>query len=218
MLDPFCGCGTSIDAAQRLHRRWIGIDITYIAIDLIRKRLLHTYGQSITSSYRVNGIPSDVSSAWALFEQSPFDFERWAVSLINAEPNAKQVGDKGVDGVARFPVDAKGRLGKVLVSVKGGKTVTPAFVRDLDGTINAQRAAMGVLISQVPASRGVLDAINHGGTYKHPANGQIFPRLQHVTIADLLAGRRPQMPSTVLPYIPASQLVVPTESTPMFDL
>lgn len=217
ILDPFCGCGTSIDAAQRLSRQWIGIDITYIAIDLITKRLIHTYGKSITSSYRVNGIPSDVSSAQALFEQSPFDFERWAVSLINAEPNARQVGDKGVDGVARFPVDAKARLGKVLVSVKGGKIVTPAYVRELDGTINAQGGAMGVLITQVPATRGVLDAIDHGGTYTHPANGQVFPRLQHVTIADLLAGRGPQMPSTVLPYIPASQLVISTESESLFD-
>jgi DNA modification methylase len=204
VLDPFCGCGTTVDAAQRLNRKWIGMDVTYIAIDLISKRLRHTYGNGITDSFDVYGIPSDVASAQALFNHSPFDFERWAVSLINAEPNAKQVGDRGIDGIARFPLDTK-RLGKVLVSVKGGKNVAPTFVRDLDGTVNAQNAEMGVLITMVEASRGVREAIDHGGTWTHPANGEVFPRLQHVTIAELLAGRVPKMPGTILPYITAPQ-------------
>jgi SAM-dependent methyltransferase len=120
-LDPFCGCGTTVDAAQRLERQWIGIDITYIAVDLITKRLRHNYGDNIIETFQVNGIPRDLASASALFAQSAFDFERWAVSLIGAEPNQKQVGDKGIDGVARFPMGTKGQLGRVLVSVKGGK-------------------------------------------------------------------------------------------------
>jgi len=109
VLDPFCGCGTTIDAAVRLNRRWLGIDITYIAVDLIEKRLRHAHGEGITDTYSVKGIPRDMGGAYALFSQSPFDFERWAVSLVNAQPNQKQVGDKGIDGVARFPTDSKGK-------------------------------------------------------------------------------------------------------------
>jgi site-specific DNA-methyltransferase (adenine-specific) len=212
VLDPFCGCGTTVDAAQRLGRKWIGIDITYIAVDLISKRLRHTYGNSVMETVDVDGIPKGVTGARALFAKSPFDFERWAVSLINAEPNQKQVGDKGIDGVARFPLGAKGQLGRVLVSVKGGKTLNPSMVRDLSGTVDTQKAAMGVLITLELATKGVKDAIDHGGVYKHPANGQAYPRLQHITIAELLDGKKPQMPGTVLPYIAAEKLTVQEES------
>src|SRR5207245_1241226 len=126
----------TIDAAQRAGRRWTGIDITFIAIDLIEKRLRHAYGESVSSRYTVLGIPRDLGAAHALFGNSPFDFERWAVSLINAQPNEKQVGDKGVDGVARFYLE-KSTIGRVLVSVKGGRIVGPQFVRDLIGTVES---------------------------------------------------------------------------------
>ncbi len=202
VLDPFCGCGTTIDAAQRLGRKWIGIDVTYIAIDLITKRLSHTF-PGIDGSYAVHGIPRDVGAARALFTHSPFDFERWAVSLVSAQPNEKQVGDKGIDGVARFHLGPRGEVGRLLVSVKGGKTVNPTAVRDLGGTIAAQKAQMGILITLAEPSRGVLDAVNHGGTYTWPVNGQAFPRLQAITIAELLAGKRPDMPGMLLPYIQA---------------
>ena len=102
VLDPFCGCGTTVDAAQRLGRRWIGIDITHLAIDVITKRLLHTYSSAAFDSIELAGIPKDLGGAHALFDRSPLEFERWAVSMVNAEPNQKHVGDKGVDGVARF--------------------------------------------------------------------------------------------------------------------
>lgn len=217
MLDPFCGCGTSVDAAERLNRHWIGIDITYIAVDLITKRLRHTYGDSILKTFDVPyGIPKDVTAARALFAQSPFEFERWAVSLINAEPNQKQVGDKGIDGVARFPLGVKGQLGRVLVSVKGGKTLNPSMVRDLSGTVDTQKAAMGVLITLEPATKGVQDAIDHGGVYKHPANAQTYPRLQQITVTELMDGKRPQMPPTVLPYIAASKLAATADEETLF--
>lgn len=215
VLDPFCGCGTTVDAAQRQGRKWIGIDITYIAIDLIIKRLRHTYGDSVLDTFEVKGIPSDVASARALFARSPFDFERWAVSLINAEPNQKQVGDKGIDGVARFPLGVKGQLGRVLVSVKGGKTLNPGMVRDLKGTLDTQKGAMGILITLEPATKGVQEEIDKGGVYTHPANNQKFPRLQHLTIAELLDGKKPTMPATVLPYIAAEKLDQPAD-VPLF--
>jgi site-specific DNA-methyltransferase (adenine-specific) len=211
ILDPFCGCGTTVDAAQRLNRKWIGIDVTYIAVDLIVKRLRHTYGNSIAQTFDVDGIPRGMEGAHALFEKSPFDFERWAVSLIGAQPNEKQVGDKGIDGVARFRLDSKNKFGKILVSVKGGKTLNPGMVRDLSGTVEAQKAQMGILITLEPATKGVRDAINHGGNYVHPANNQPFPKLQHITVGELLDGNRPKMPPTTLPYIAAGKLQQPVD-------
>jgi hypothetical protein len=211
VLDPFCGCGTTIDAAQRLGRQWIGIDITFIAVDLIEKRLRHAFGESMAGTYEVNGIPRDLASATALFKHSPFDFERWAVSRINAQPNLKQVGDKGVDGVARFYLDKKTN-GRILVSVKGGKTVGPQYVRDLIGTVETQKAQMGVLITMTEPTQGVLDAVNHGGVYTWPVNTQVYPRVQVITIADLIHGRRPNMPPPILPYIQAARAEQPTSS------
>jgi site-specific DNA-methyltransferase (adenine-specific) len=205
ILDPFCGCGTAVDAAQRLNRQWIGIDITYIAIDLIEKRLQHTFGSSISGTYEVHGIPSDLDSAQALFQDSAFDFERWAVSLVGAQPNEKQVGDRGIDGVGRFANDAKGGIGRLLVSVKGGKTVTPQFVRDLIGTVQTERADMGLLITMAQPSRGVLEAINRGGTYVWPLNGATFDRFQVITVDELLRGVKPRTPPLFLPYIAASR-------------
>jgi hypothetical protein len=205
VMDPFCGCGTAVDAAQKLGRRWIGIDITYLAIDLIDNRLRHTYGDAIADTYEIVGIPRDVASARSLFERNPFDFERWAVSLVDGQPNEKQVGDKGIDGVARFPLDGKGTMGRVLISVKGGKMVGPQFVRDLLGTVETQKADMGVLITLSEPTRGITDAINHAGVYTHPSNGQTFPKVQVVTIEQLLAGQRPKLPATVLPYIQAQR-------------
>lgn len=217
VLDPFCGCGTTIDAAQNLGRQWLGIDVTYIAVDLIRKRLRHTYGEEIDRTYDVLGIPRDRAGAFALFSQSAFDFERWAVSLVNAQPNERQVGDKGIDGVARFFLDASGNnLGRILVSVKGGKTIGPQFVRDLLGTVNTQKAEMGILITMAAPTRGIIDAVNHAGTYTHPANGQKFPKVQVITIDQLLKGEKPNVPLTTLPYIEAKRARIKNTDEALF--
>lgn len=217
VLDPFCGCGTAIDAAIRLNRRWIGIDITYIAIDLIEKRLLHTHGDDIADTYEILGIPKDKASALALFSRSPFDFERWAVSLVNGQPNQKQVGDKGSDGVARFPIDGRGNFGRALISVKGGKQLGPAMVRDLGGTVTTQKAEMGILITNGQPTRGMVDEANHAGSYKHPYHDQIYPRIQIITINDLLSGKKPTMPPTVLPYIQALKAKTPADQASLFE-
>lgn len=155
VLDPFCGCGTTVDAAQKMGRQWIGIDVTYIAVDLIEKRLLHTFGADITQAYEVRGIPRDTAGALALFQRDAFEFERWAVSLLSGTPNQRQVGDRGIDGVIRFPLDKAGGVGSALVSVKGGKQIGPAFVRDLYGTVQTQHAEMGLLATmQSPTRHG----------------------------------------------------------------
>lgn len=217
VLDPFCGCGTAIDASIRLNRQWIGIDITYIAVDLIEKRLLHTHGDKITDTYQVLGIPKDNAAALALFSRSPFDFERWAVSLINGQPNQKQVGDKGIDGVARFPIDGHGNFGRALISVKGGKQLNPSMVRDLGGTVTTQKAEMGVLITNGQPTKGMVDEANHAGSYKHPHYAQIYPRIQIITVNELLSGRKPTMPPTVLPYIQALKAKTPADQASLFE-
>lgn len=219
VLDPFCGCGTTIDAAIRLNRRWIGIDITYIAVGLIQARLKDTYGDDIAKTYRVEGIPRDLPGAQALFDSSPFDFERWAVTLADGTPNQKQVGERGIDGVIRFPNDAKGRTaaGRVLVSVKGGKSVNPAMVRDLVGTVQSQKAEMGVLITMVPPTAGMVDAANQSGSYTWPVNGQSFPRVQIITVSELLNFQRPKMPTPLAPYIVAIRRPAPVEQLALGD-
>lgn len=202
ILDPFCGCGTAVDAAQKLGRRWVGIDITYLAIDLIRKRMRHTYGDEIEQAYEVHGIPADFDGAQALFDENPFDFERWVVSLIDAQPNEKQVGDRGIDGVARFHADET-NIGRVLVSVKGGRQLAPTMVRDLVGTVQRETAEMGVFITLAEPTRGMIEEARKSGTYESPLTGQEYPKIQVISTADLLAGKRPKMPTVILPYIKA---------------
>jgi DNA modification methylase len=207
VLDPFCGCGTTIDAAQKLGRSWVGIDITYLAIDLIDKRLRHTYGEDIVGTYKISGIPHDLDGAQALFDANPFDFERWAVSLVDAQANEKQVGDKGIDGVIRFPADHEGGTARALVSVKGGRQINPGMVRDLVGTVQQQKAEMGVFICMTPPTAGILEVVRKSGTYTWPISGRSYPKVQVLTVAQLLEGIRPQMPTPFLPYIQARRLV-----------
>jgi hypothetical protein len=204
ILDPFAGCGTAIDAAQKLGRRWIGIDITTLAIDLIDARLRHTYGESIQDTYEILGIPHDLAGARALFTRSPFEFERWCVMMLDGQPNEKQVGDKGVDGVIRFPIDGKGNSDRALVSVKGGGT-NPGHVRDLIGTIQSQHAAMGVFVCMNPPTKAMIEAANHSGSYAHPRDGKKYPKVQITTVAQLLNDERPKLPVTLLPYFQAQR-------------
>lgn len=202
ILDPFCGCGTATDAAQQLERDWIGIDITYIAVDLIMKRLQHRYGDEILATFETNGIPKDMESADALFARNAFEFERWAVSFVNGQPNEKQVGDKGVDGRIRFD-NGKEKAGTVVVSVKGGKQLNPAMVQSLAGAMHQEGAEMGLLITMGKPTRGMKEAASLGGTYEHPFTGNRYPVLQIITIPELFDGKRPNLPSVILPYFKA---------------
>jgi site-specific DNA-methyltransferase (adenine-specific) len=204
VLDPFCGCGTAVDAAQRMDRRWIGIDITWLAVDLIDSRLEATYGPEVKQSYEVHGIPVDVEGAKALFNANPFDFERWVVSFVDGHPNDKQVGDKGIDGVVRFWETDK-TTGEMIVSVKGGATVNPSMVRDLAGTVLRQNAEMGLLITLTPPTKGMIEEVNHSGTYERELTGKSYPKLQIITVAELLEGKRPSMPEPINPYVQAKR-------------
>lgn len=202
VLDPFAGSGTTIDAAQRLGRRWIGIDITLLAVDLTDARLRHNYSESIKQTYEILGIPHDLRDAESLWRRSPFEFERWCVALVGGQPNDKQRDDRGIDGIIRIPVDTKGNSHRVLVSVKAGPTY-PSQVRDLMGMVESQHAAMGLFISLQPLTVAMKDAVLSSGIYTYPFNGQQYPKIQIVTVGDLLEDIRPDLPTPLLPYLQA---------------
>ncbi len=191
VLDPFCGCGTAIDAAQKLGRRWIGIDITHLAINLIRHRLRDTYGDDIESSYHVIGEPASVPDARVLAEQDPYQFQWWALSLVGARPVEQKKGsDKGIDGRIYFH-EGDGETRQVVLSVKAGKS-QPAHVRDLLGVLEREKAAIGVLLLMHPPTKPMREEAATAGFYTSPW-GQ-HPRLQILAISDLLEGRRINMP------------------------
>lgn len=214
VLDPFCGCGTTVDAAQKLGRRWVGIDVTTLAVDLIDARLRHTYGEQIRETYEMLGIPQDIEGARHLFERSPFEFERWCVMALDGQPNEKQVGDKGIDGVIRIVTGGKGQSDRVLISVKGGGT-NPGHVQALLGTVLGNKAAMGVFATMKPPTKAMREVANTSGAYKHPGDGREYPRIQIITVAEMLEGRRPKLPPTLLPYFQAQRREAPDSQLPL---
>ena len=145
VLDPFCGCGTAVAAAERLNRRWIGIDITHLAITLIRHRLHDTFGDDLRP-YEVIGEPTDVASAQALATQDRYQFEWWALGLVDARPaNDKRRGaDSGIDGYINFFDDNSGKPKRIIVQVKSGH-VNAGQIRDLKGVLGTGTGAVGVV-------------------------------------------------------------------------
>jgi DNA modification methylase len=193
VLDPFCGCGTAVAVAQRLNRRWIGIDITTIATNLIKTRLRDTYGEDIAKTYKVTGEPTTHSEAHALAEQDKFQFQYWALGLVGARPAEQRKGaDKGIDGRLYFHDDASGATKQVIFSVKGGHT-SVADVRDLRGVLDREKAQIGVLLTLHDPSPQMKVEAASAGFYPSPYDGN-HPRLQIYTIKDLLEGKRVHMP------------------------
>jgi site-specific DNA-methyltransferase (adenine-specific) len=205
VLDPFCGCGTAVVAAQELKREWIGIDITYVAVDLIRRRLQEVFGKDCI--FKVHGIPTDRTSAQALFDVKPLDFERWVVTRLQGHPNDKQVGDRGVDGRIRFwhQVD---ELEDMIVSVKGGRQLNPSMVRDLRGTIERLKKPMGVLVLLHEPTAGMTREANSAGLYKHPPSGLSYPKLQVITVDEIFKGKKLNMPTIESPFRRAANLTI----------
>jgi DNA modification methylase len=196
VLDPFCGCGTTINVAERLHRRWIGIDITHLAIALIRNRLHDTFGPEL-SPYEVIGAPKDLSSARALAVHDRYQFEWWALSLVNARPaqDKKKGADSGVDGYIYFFDDGSGKAKKIVVQVKSGH-VTVSQIRDMKAVVDREKAVIGVFVSLEPVSKPMKQEALAAGYYapQHLAKEHTAPKIQMVTIAELLIGIEVQYP------------------------
>jgi site-specific DNA-methyltransferase (adenine-specific) len=198
VFDPFCGCGTTIAAAQKLGRKWIGIDITHLSIALQKYRLEAMF-PGIT--FQVLGEPEDISAARQLAQDDRYQFQWWALSLIRAKPLGGQEGskagkkgsDKGIDGVINFIDDSSGKTKRVIVQVKSGH-VKSGDVRDLVGTVQREDAAIGVFLTLEPATKDMKAEAASAGSYFSPGWGKEFPRLQILSIADLLHGTEVKMP------------------------
>jgi DNA modification methylase len=192
VLDPFCGCGTTIAAAQKLNRAWIGIDVTHLAITLMKKRIMDTFGES--AQFKVVGEPTSIPDAAALAESDPYQFQWWALGLVGARPVEEKKGaDKGIDGKIIFQGDEPGKFEAVIISVKAGH-VTSNHVRDLRGVVDREKAAMGVLISMEDPTVPMRTEAVTAGFFESKTWGQKYPKIQLLTVADLLAGKQIEMP------------------------
>jgi len=193
VLDPFCGCGTAVAVAQRLNRSWIGIDITHLAITLIRHRLRDAFGESAV--YEVVGEPTSVPDAEMLAAEDPYQFQWWALGLVGARPVEQKKGsDKGIDGRLYFHDEGEsGKTKQVILSVKAGHT-TVTHVRDLRGVLDREKAEIGVLITMEEPTRPMRTEAASGGFYTSPGWGRDYPKLQILTVGELLAGKGVAMP------------------------
>ena len=189
VLDPFCGCGTTIHAAQKLKRQWIGIDVTHLAIALIERRLKEAFPGI---AYEVNGVPKDADAARDLAERDKHEFQKWIVATIGGQPykGGKKGMDRGIDGYLHFR-DADLKPQMAIISVKGGAT-NSAHVRDLKGTMEREGAKLGVFLTLNPATREMEKEAASAGLYD--SGGGKVPRLQILTAAQVIEGKRPQVP------------------------
>jgi len=197
VLDPFCGCGTTISVAQRLNRRWIGIDITHLAITLMKVRLKDAFGDSVV--YSVIGEPRDLAGAINLAKKDKdmHQFQWWALSLVGARPaELKKGADKGIDGKLRFFVEP-GKAEQVIFSVKGGH-VTVAHVRELAHVVAKEKAAIGVLISlEEPTGPMRAEAADAGFYISKELGNPKYQKIQLLTIEQLLSGKKVDCPASV---------------------
>jgi hypothetical protein len=190
VLDPFCGCGTTIHAAQKLGRAWIGIDITHLAISLIERRLKDAFPGI---AFEVHGTPKDLESAVDLARRDKYQFQWWAVSLVDARPygGKKKGADTGIDGILFFRSD-RDKTEKVLVSVKGGENIGVTAVRELISVVEREKAAVGVLISLALPTRAMEREAIAAGFFETPF--EKVPKIQIITLAELFQGIRPRIP------------------------
>lgn len=191
VLDPFCGCGTAVVAAQKLERRWIGIDITHLAVNLMRTRLRDTYGDA--AQFKVVGEPTAVDDAVELAATDPYQFQFWALGLVGARPHEEKKGaDKGIDGRLYFRDDPKAPAKQIIISVKAG-ILHRNQVHELRGVVEREKAAMGVLISMQAPTKPMREEAASAGFYESPWGKH--PRIQILTVGELLDGRSIDYPA-----------------------
>jgi len=216
VLDPFCGCGTAIAAAQTLGRKWAGIDITHLAITLIKHRLKDAHG---AVRYTVTGEPQDLTGARELAESDRFQFQWWALGLVGARPVEQKKGaDKGIDGRLYFHEGPGNETKSIIFSVKSGGTGS-RDIRDLRGVIEREKAAIGVFLTLDQPTRDMKKEAAEAGFYDSPwilgGKKQKHYRLQIYTIEELLDGIQPDLPQTgiagVRPFKRARKVKTKTE-------
>ena len=194
VLDPFCGCGTAVHAAQKLNRQWLGIDITHLAVSLIEKRMKDAFPGIV---FEVEGTPKDLEGAQNLALRDKYQFQWWACSLVGAQPfqGKKKGADGGIDGLIYFNDDGK-MPKKIVVSVKGGENVSVAMVRDLAHVVEREKAEMGLFVTLADSTAPMRTEAVKTGFYALPNTQHAYPKIQILTIAGLLSGtERPQYPN-----------------------
>lgn len=201
VLDPFCGCGTTIAAAEKLNRHWIGIDITHLAISLQKYRLKDSFNLDAGKDYQVIGEPVSMGAAHHLAETDRFQFQWWALSLIQARPIGGEAGskkgkkgaDKGIDGLITFIDDPKGKPSNVIIQVKSGH-VKSGDIRDLVGTLQREEGAIGVFVTLEDPTRDMITEAVSAGYYESTIWDKKYQRVQILTIEQLLDGKEIEMP------------------------
>jgi site-specific DNA-methyltransferase (adenine-specific) len=201
VLDPFCGCGTAVHAAQKLGRNWIGIDITHLAIGLIRRRMKDAFPDL---EIKVIGEPVDLPGARDLAAQDKYQFQWWALDQLGAQPvSGRRKGmDRGIDGVIPIVIGGsaqKPEYARAIVSVKGGG-VSPTHVRDLKGVLEREGEPIGILLTLNKPTKEMTTEAAASGFYESDLWQKKYPRIQIITIEDLLNGKRPDLPSAASPF------------------
>lgn len=202
ILDAYCGCGTSIAVAQKLGRKWVGIDITYQSISVIIKRLKEHFGQDVISKTELNGVPQDIESAIALAHKKDDrvrkEFEKWAVLTYSDNKviiNEKKGADEGIDGIA-FMLVGDEEHKQVLFSVKSGH-VGVNMIRDFCHVVDREEAAMGIFITLEEPTKPMIKEAKNMGNYINPLTNQEYPKVSIVTIDEILKGHRLNLPQAV---------------------
>ena len=196
ILDPFCGCGTTLIAAEELNRNWIGIDLTYLAIGAVRHRIEELFPQ-LRNNVTVIGAPENEEQTLALAGTNPHGFEEWCVThVLKFKWNPRRGADGGIDGTYRFPlgrIQGRQAYGKAVAQVKGGN-YTLSHIRDFRTAMQNFEADLGVFVVTTPPSRGMETEASRAGTYTHPSYELSVPRLQIYEIQDYFRGIQPQLP------------------------
>jgi len=202
ILDPFCGCGTTVAVSEKLKRNWVGIDITSLAINLIKYRIKNQFGLGNKQIF-VDGLPTDLAGAKELFKKDPFEFEYWALDLINAMPAQSKSkdnmrgADKGIDGIVTFhknSVNGKLEYGKAIIQVKGGK-VQRNQIATLKGDVDREKAEAGIFVTLEEPTKPMKSEAVDAGTFTIPLTNKIeFPKIQILTVEELLRGKKPELP------------------------
>ena len=197
VLDPFCGCGTAIEAAQKLNRKWIGIDVTYLAIHVIEGRLVKAFGPEIKDSYRLFGQPQDADDAKALAARDWLEFQKWAVFALGGLPKDRPGADGGIDGMIRYHRVGIEQPNRAIVSVKGGQHIGVDAIHKLKSVVQREKAEVGILVCLDDPTSAMEKEVVSEGDVGPPSRRA--PKLQIVTVEKLFTRHPIDLPGTLDP-------------------
>ena len=198
VLDPFCGCGTAVDAAEKLGRQWIGIDVTHLAINLIEQRMQDAHPEA---EFKVVGRPESLAGAEELAKRDKHEFEKWIVPKLDGHlfEGGRKGADGGIDGFIYFKPDGK-KTEKAILSVKGGDNVGVGMIRDLHSTMEREKALAAVFITKALPTKPMETEAAKVGLFESEVTGRKHPKLQILTLAEIFQGKQADLPWVQSPY------------------